>query len=199
MREIAANLASQYHSRQGTGALSSRIGPQGFDNRFKAFENLAAIRAGIFETGEMANLAQGVQSALAWSNPQAVQVVLDRRAAMVDNSYVGVEATYTVDQPPANPKLRVVKIASTNMAKPGEKVEFTIRYDNVGNQPIGNVTLVDNLSGRLEYVPDTAQSTLPAEFSAKPSESGSEVLRWEIGPALEPGKGGVVRFTCRVR
>ena len=56
--------------------------------------------------------------------------------------------------PPGNPRLRLVKVASTPFAKPGEEVDFTLRFDNVGNQPIGNVTILDSLSTRLEYVPE---------------------------------------------
>ena len=51
------------------------------------------------------------------------------------------------------------------MARPGEFVDFTIRFDNIGDQKIGNVTLVDNLTTRLEYVEGTAESSLAADFS----------------------------------
>jgi uncharacterized repeat protein (TIGR01451 family) len=106
---------------------------------------------------------------------------------------------YTFSQPPANPKLRVIKVASTQMAQPGEMVAFTIRFDNIGNQTIRNVAILDNLSSRMEYLPATAQSSVEAQFVAQPNEGGSTVLRWQLAKPLEPGKGGVVRFTCRVR
>ena len=89
--------------------------------------------------------------------------------------------------------------ASTQLAGPGEMIDFTLRFDNVGNQVIGNVTLMDSLSGRLEYVPDSAQSSVKANFATQPNEAGSLVLRWEIAEPVKVGRGGVVRFTCKVR
>ena len=64
---------------------------------------------------------------------------------------------------------------------------------------IGDVTIIDNLTTRLEYVPDTAQCSIPAAFSTQVNEGDSLVLRWEITDPLEPGEGGVIRFDCRVR
>ena len=63
---------------------------------------------------------------------KARQIVADRRVASV----------YSVGEPPAKVKLRVMKVASTQSAAPGEEVDFTIRFDNVGNQAIGNVTVI---------------------------------------------------------
>ena len=64
---------------------------------------------------------------------------------------------------------------------------------------MGNVTIVDNLTTRLEFVPGTAQSSMNASFSTQPNEVGSLVLRWEITNPIEAGQGGVIRFQCRVR
>ena len=100
---------------------------------------------------------------------------------------------------PNHPCLRVIKIASKKQARPGEIIDFTIRFDNLGNQTIKNVVLVDNLTTRLEYVPPTAQSSRRAEFSTSANEGDSLVLRWDFVDPLAPGEGGLVRFNCRVR
>ena len=63
---------------------------------------------------------------------------------------------YQTDEP-GDPRLRLIKCASKHHALPGEEVEFTLRFDNIGDQVIGNVTIIDNLTTRLEYVPNTAQ------------------------------------------
>ena len=89
--------------------------------------------------------------------------------------------------------------ALSPFAEPGDEVAFTIRFDNVGTETIGNVTIIDNLTTRLEYVPETAQCSIPAQFGTQVNEGDSLVLRWEITDPLEPGDGGVIRFTCRVR
>jgi uncharacterized repeat protein (TIGR01451 family) len=95
--------------------------------------------------------------------------------------------------------VRVVKLASAKHAKPGDQVEFTIRFDNVGDQPVGNVTIVDNLATRLAYVPDSQECSLKAAFLTQENDGESLVLRWEIDAPLDVGEGGVIRFTCRVR
>ncbi len=91
------------------------------------------------------------------------------------------------------------KLASTSSAKPGEIVEFTIRFDNVGDQPVGNVTIVDDLTPRLELVPGSGQSSLKAKFLTEPNKEGSLILRWEIEEPMNPGQGGIARFKCVVR
>ena len=107
-------------------------------------------------------------------------------------------AVYTL-RSPDNPRLRIVKVASTAFAEPGDEVDFTIRFDNVGDQTIHNVAILDSLSTRLEYIPDSAQCSLKAQFST-PAQRG----RFAAGPlpvdrSFEAGEGGVIRFHCRVR
>jgi len=198
-RQLGTTVANQFATRQGTDRISVRLGPQGFQNQFQPYENLLAIRMGNIVESEMAVLAKNAAAAVTWKQDSVVQVILDKRAAMAAVSNEQAERVYTYKSPPACPKLRVIKVASSQLLKPGETVAFTIRYDNVGNQLIGNVTILDNLSTRLEYMPNTAQSSLPAQFSTQPNEYGSAVLRWEITPPLKPGEGGIIRFTCHVR
>ena len=85
------------------------------------------------------------------------------------------------------------------MAEPGDEVSFTVRFDNVGNQPIGSVQIVDSLTTRLEYVPGSAQCSLAARFSTQPNEGDSLIVRCVLSEPLPPGKGGVFRFRCIVR
>ena len=125
-------------------------------------------------------------------------MILDGQSAAVETGDQRAQATYTVDTP-NHPRLRVIKLASTTMARPGEIVDFTIRFDNIGDQKIGNVTLVDNLTTRLEYVEGSAESSLAAEFSASLNEGDSMLLRWEFADPVAAGDGGIVRFRCRVR
>ena len=112
---------------------------------------------------------------------------------------LGPQLTYHYEMPPGKPRLRVVKVASKQNVQPGEMIGFTIRYDNVGDEQIGNVTIIDNLTSRLEYMLNTAQSSLPAKFFTQANEGDSLVLRWEVTDPLKPGQGGIVRFNCRVR
>lgn len=180
----------------------SMDGAQALDklaNRFRLHEDFRVIRAGIFDNAEKARLAEWLAAAAVWNENQAVQVVIDKTTAILATNDLGLQSVYRYELPPGKPRLRVVKVASRKSAQPGENVDFTIRFDNVGDQTVGNVTIVDNLTTRLEYVPDTAQCDLEAKFYMQENEGESLVLRWEIRGPLKVGEGGIIRFTCRVR
>lgn len=169
-----------------------------FAKGFLAYEDFQIIRWGEFDNSEKARLAERIDAAVAWTADVAVQVVIDGHEARVVTGDQKAQATFQVDAP-AKGKLRVVKVASACDAKPGETVDFTIRFDNVGESTIGNVTVVDNLTTRLEFVPGSNQSNLPADFHTQANDLGSLVLRWEIKEPIEPGEGGIVRFKTKVR
>ena len=199
-RQVGARLAGMFRTRWGDGVMSTTNKAREFEqDSFKPYENVRAIRAGIVDEAEMAHLARGATAATAWTSRQAVQVILDDRAASVVRSNQGLQSFFTANEPPGDPKLRIIKVADKQFAEPGEEVAFTIRFDNVGNQVIGNVTIVDNLTTRLEYVPGSGQCSLDAQFSTEPNAGDSLVIRCEIADPLEPGAGGVIRFRCVVR
>ncbi|HWB08165.1 MAG TPA: hypothetical protein VG826_02885 [Pirellulales bacterium] len=197
--DVGTKIASAYRGRQGDGAVSSALFASGFQDTFMPFEDLSAIRNGILDQAEKARLSEGVQAAITWSEDVAVQAVLNGRIAIGVTQNERTEEVFTVKDLRHRAKLRVIKVASTQTAQPGEFVDFTLRFDNVGDQPLGNIVLADNLTTRLEYVPDSAQSSVKADFSVEPNEGDSLVLRWEIDQPLDPGEGGIVRFRCRVR
>ncbi len=197
--EISARPPVSLRRKQGKDVLSSAIGPRAFQDAFKPYENLAIIRMGMMEAAEMPFLARGSTAAISWSHTQSVQVILDQRNAMCEVKYDKSDMIYTVSEPPGKPRLQLVKVASTSTAKPGDEVEFTLRFDNVGNQPIGNVTIIDSLNTRLEYIPDSAQCSVEAKFLTEPNDGGSVVVRCEVTDPLKPGQGGILRFRCRVR
>jgi len=170
-----------------------------FSTGFMPHEDLQVIKLGIHDESEKARLALGYQAALAWTNRQPVQVVIDGRRAAIDTGDARPESTYQYVLPPGKHRMRVIKVASRQNARPGETVDFTIRFDNLGDQVIGNVTILDNLTARLEYVEGTAQCDLDADFFTQENEGDSLVLRWEIVDPLDVGKGGIIRFKCRVR
>jgi len=163
------------------------------------FEDFLIIRNGQFDNSEKARLTTRLEAAVSWTHDKAVQVVVDNITAVEASNGVEPQSVYTYEMPPGKPRVRVVKIASKQDALPGEVVEFTLRFDNVGDETIGNVTVIDNLMSRLEYVPDSQQCTLDAEFVEQENDAVSLTLRWEIQEPLKVGQGGVIRFQCRVR
>jgi uncharacterized repeat protein (TIGR01451 family) len=101
-------------------------------------------------------------------------------------------------------KLRLIKVADKESASPGEIVQFTLRFDNIGekedsSQLLGNITILDDLSGRLEFIPGSAIASLASGFKTQLNASGGLTLRFEITDPLAPGDFGVIQYQCTVR
>jgi uncharacterized repeat protein (TIGR01451 family) len=187
-----------FRGRQQAGEILNVLAATDVYSSLGVYANLEVIRTGEVVGIEKAKLAEAVQSAVTWSSDQAVQVVFENKQAV---AVVGLKQPGIVygTSGPESPRLRLIKLASNYHAQPGEEIEFTLRFDNIGDQIIGNVTIIDNLTTRLEYVQDTAKSTVDAGFSSVPNGSGSTILRWEIDEPLEPGDGGILQFKTRVK
>ena len=104
-----------------------------------------------------------------------------------------------VEVPPNKPGLAVVKQIDVPEAAPGDVLTVTIRYRNIGNVPIGSISIVDSLLPRLEYVPGSAQGPSRTVFTAEPNLAGSAELRWDLPEPLPPGAEGAVLFKALVR
>lgn len=196
------------HSVRGMQSFRENTHGIGLDNaqraaiteeQFMPFEDLAIIKRGVFDNTEKARLSERLMAAVTWTSEQSLQVLIDNKTAIETTGTSATQSIYTYELPPGKSRLRVVKIASKQNARPGELVEFTLRFDNVGDQVIGNVTVIDRLHDRLEYVNESARCSLPAEFKTENEDGLPRVLRWEITNPLEVGDGGLIRFTCRVR
>jgi uncharacterized repeat protein (TIGR01451 family) len=168
-------------------------------NDLLPYEDFLALQRGQLDNAEKARLAARLEAAVTWSHDQAVQVVIDNVQAVEASSSVELASVFTYEMPKGKPRLCLAKCASTATAKSGDLVQFTIRFQNVGDQLIGNVTILDHLSSRLEYVDGSEQCSLKASFSSSENDSESLTLRWEVGDPLKVGEGGVIHFQCRVR
>ncbi|MEZ6116265.1 MAG: hypothetical protein R3C28_06800 [Pirellulaceae bacterium] len=164
---------------------------------FAYHEDVQVIRFGIYKSSEKAMLAERIEAADVWTDHQSAQVIVDSIVAVAEKSLHNPGLLYHVK--PGEPKLRVIKVASTGAAAPGEEVAFTLRFDNVGDQPIDQVTVIDNLTTRLEYVEDSAECDLDAEFKTDENNGDSLTVSWTIKEPIKPGEGGIIRFRCRVR
>lgn len=171
----------------------------GLQSGFKAYEDIQLIKFGRVEMSEGARLGIGMQSANAWTDNLRVLINRQKIKLIMVNDVASAQDVTISETKGANPTLRVVKVASRITAQPGDEVEFTIRFDNVGNQRIGNVTIIDNLTGRLEFVEGSAECSIAGNLVKQENEAGSVTLRWEIEDPLKVGKGGIIRFKCRVR
>lgn len=197
---LSRDLANAFESEQGGGTLAGRTELRGFQqDMFLPYENLVTIRTGQYDVAEMARLAAATDAAITWTHDLGVLVIIDRERAAAAVRDQSLATVYSLEEKPGSPRLRIVKVASTSNALPGETVDFTLRFDNVGSQVIGNVTIIDNLTTRLELVPDSTECSRKANFLTEPNEGNSLALRWEIIDPMMPNDGGVIRFKCRVR
>jgi uncharacterized repeat protein (TIGR01451 family) len=187
-----------YRGDQGINIAATALMPHNYQQSLYVFENLSVIRSGAMLGTEKARLAERSEAAIVWSKADGVKIFLDKQKAATVSGAQNAQSVYIV-KGPTDARLRICKIASTPAAQPGDIIDFTIRYDNVGDQTVGNVVILDSLTTRLAYVPDSAQSSRKAYFNATENPAESLELRWEIDEPLKPGEGGLVRFKCKVR
>ena len=143
-------------------------------------------------------LQQGMQAAVAWETDLGLRVVSKGVQPIIVRDLTTAAEVMHIESED-DPTLQVIKTADVISARPGDQVEFMIRFDNISGRRIGNVTLMDNLTRRLVYIEGSSECTLKSEFKNEVNEAQSLALRWEITDPIEPGTGGVIRFRCRVR
>ena len=196
--EQAIDLANIFRERKAGNELARTNSPYLARGEFLPFEDFGLIRRGVYEQGDKPRLAISALAAEVWLDVKAVQVVIDGKMAVEVAGMSGSQETRMYELE-GKPRLRICKVASKSDAKVGETVDFTLRFDNVGEQPIGNVTIIDSLTTRLEYVEGSQSSSRKANFGTQENEGESLVLRWELIEPLKVNEGGIVRFQCKVR
>jgi uncharacterized repeat protein (TIGR01451 family) len=199
IRSLSVKGPNSFREHTRGAGLDNSDTAVGLEGNLQPYQEFSIIRRGVFDDTEKARLATVLLAAVEWSHDAMLQVVLDGKIAVELTSDVGMQEVHTFELPQGKSRLRIVKIADKQNAKPGDTVDFTIRFDNVGDQTIGNVTVIDSLSRRLEYIEDSQECSLKAEFFTQPNDGESLVLRWEVTDPMKVGDGGVVRFKCRVR
>lgn len=164
-----------------------------------AYENTSLMRHGKLDGSEKAWLAKGQVAAATWGGSEGVKAIANFQEVNIVYDVVSADEIVESHSPNNRPKLRVIKVASKDAAQPGETVEFTIRFDNLGDQTIGNVTLMDNLSDRLEFVEGSAKCDRKCKFYTQLNDRGSKLLRWDVEAPMKVTEGGVITFQCLVK
>jgi len=198
IRQLAINGPNVFREQTRGVNLDNTLTPLGTEAALLPYEDFLIIRRGVFDLKEQAELDNWLQAAVVWEENLPPQVLVDNKPPVQLISDTALQSVYTYDLG-GKSRLRIVKVADKHNAKPGDTVEFTLRFDNVGDQTIGNVTIVDSLSRRLAYVDGSQQCSLKNEFFTQPNEGESLTLRWEITEPMQVGDGGTIRFQCRVR
>ncbi|MDA7951909.1 MAG: DUF11 domain-containing protein [Pirellulaceae bacterium] len=179
--------------------LERYLGPSELSEMLQPYANLAIMRTGKMEQQEGLLVEKRTAAAETWVDNQAVEIVLNEQmaqATILDEMTAGIQQ-YVI--PPGKTRVQIVKMASTDNALEGDIVDFTIRFDNLGDQEVAAVTILDNLTPRLEYIPESTECSVEANFSTSENAGGSLKLQWILTEPLKPSEGGLIRFRCRVR
>jgi uncharacterized repeat protein (TIGR01451 family) len=195
---VAQRPSSLLRTQQKIGGLANDEGILRASGSDLPFESLQALRFELVDNLDSPLILAGMINAIHWTHDLGVQVAIDRRKAQVLATDRRAALIYHIEEP-NEPRLEVAKLADRAAAHPGDVVHFAIKYKNIGNRPITDLTIVDNLTTRLVYVEDSQQSDRPAEFSTQVNDASSLILKWQVQGPLEAGQGGLIQFACRVR
>ncbi|MBR0193429.1 MAG: DUF11 domain-containing protein [Thermoguttaceae bacterium] len=184
----------------GTGILDGNIAPQmKTQEAVIAQENRTINGPNAIDGKTRAITADGLIEIKAWTQTENMRVFIDQQSASASIQTIAAPSLYTVQEGEKKQDVKIYKVSSTKSAKPGETVDFIIYFENTGNTPIGNITLVDNLPARLEIVEDSAESSVDSNFTYEINGNGSQTLRWEVTQPLHVGEKGAVKFKALVR
>ena len=199
--EDKVSLIDAFRDRNGGVPLAQVIPPHRMSDAIVPFEAVDFFRTGVLKHEDLAVLGQFFQNAKVWETPESLEVLVDGQEAAIARDAKQAQDVHVYELPPGKCSLRICKAASHMIADSGDQITFTIRFDNIGAQPIEKVVIVDSLSPRLEYIEESQQSSVAPtpEFSATPNDVGSTVLRWELKSPIKPGEGGALHFRCLVR
>jgi uncharacterized repeat protein (TIGR01451 family) len=196
--QIGTKRASTFRERMPALYADGLEGLISHQDRVTPHEPFQVFATNLFDQADKARLAAAIDAAITWTHDHVVLVNIGEQRLTIDTHDTKLGEVIVVEHE-GNPKLQIVKLASTQAAEPGTEVEFALWFDNIGDEPIGNVTIIDNLTTRLEYIEGSQSCTLEANFLTEPNEAESLALRWEIIEPIPAGKGGICRFKCRVR
>jgi len=164
-----------------------------------AYEDFRFIKEGQFDRADGAIIELAIAAALEWADDQGLQIYAnDQSGQQVQGRFTAQDFTGVEDRRTKG-DLQIVKVADKKVAQPGDVVTFTIRFDNTGDRELLGIRIVDNLSPRLEFVPESVDSDRDGKIDVEPNGEGGQVLSFEFAEPLAGKTGSYVKFQCRVR
>lgn len=163
-----------------------------------ALAGLTVLEIDRLDGSELAVVRRAALAAITWSTELSVEAAYDAIRPPVITRNQSVEGVTVYDFPDAG-RLRIGKLADRDQAQPGDTVGFLIRVDNVGDSPVDQVVIADNLTTRLAYVDGSQSCDVEADFRAEPNDVGSSKLTWTLRDPLAVGDSVIIRFDCLVR
>ena len=180
------------------GVMSQLRSPSVHDKLLNLYQALTFVKFGRIDDADTARLNYGLQAATLWTREE-YPIISAKTDMALEGHFEQSTAVITAIDEKDHENLRIVKLADKNTAVPGDQIEFTIRYDNLGTREVYHIRIVDNLTPRLEYVDDSATSDRKGRLVLQDNGEGSQILIWELDEPLQGKTGGVVTFKARVR
>ncbi len=211
LRDAIAPIDSLRDRTRGVGA-EKILPPIDLSSYQMALRRLQSEGPSLRREDLLALLGEYMVNARTWTSPEGLSVAISGVVAAQVRDAKEVQDITVYETEPGKCSLRICKAASHSAANPGDIISFTIRFENIGSKPIGNLVILDSLTTRLEYIDGSQQCILSLasnktpdkeknliKFSTAENDVGSTVLRWESDSPLETADSGVITFRCRVR
>ena len=174
------------------------LAPIAQNNVLEIVSALSTYQTGQLLDEQLALIEQSANAAVTWTVSEGVEVAIEDLRIPTITRDQQVEAFTIYDFPDAG-RLRIVKMADKQHAKPGDEVSFAIRVQNVGDSAVNHVVITDNLVTRLAYVEDSQESDRDTEFRAVPNNGQSLRLEWKLTEELKVGESVLIEFRCKLR
>lgn len=215
LRNRAAS--SSQDQKVGTGRMDTRLRATGIGTEISsgsldrgqhrgvgvAVMNLHESRSRLhdyqFDSKLPPHIALGMQFAEIWTRKQ--NPVIEGHATSASQGVkVQAQASFTgLEDRGKRGDLRLRKVADKGEAAIGDVITFTIYYENAGDKELKNVALIDNLTPRLEYLPEGTSTDRPGKVETEDNGEGSVILRFKLDEPLPGRTKGSITFQARVR
>ncbi|MEZ6056255.1 MAG: hypothetical protein R3C01_06080 [Planctomycetaceae bacterium] len=180
------------------GSLDKVDIARGLEERLISYQSLSFIQEGRLRQNEEPILYFGAQAAASWSRDLNPVIAAHESNGHELQAEFKVRNVTGIEDRRAPGELRIVKLADKEVAKPGDIITFTIRFDNLGGRDLFDVTIVDNLTPRMQYIPGSVDCNLPGTADATDNGEGSVLLTFKFDDPLKGQTGGSITFKCRV-
>lgn len=145
------------------------------------------------------NLATGLQYAQVWTRKESPTIEAKVVSAHESKTVWRAAEYVRAKGEGRKSEIRIFKTADTGVALPGEVVTFTIHYLNTGDRNLLDVVIVDNLTPRLEFLPDSVDSDRPMTLITEDNHEGSLLVRFEHDGPFPARSQGKITFQAKVR
>ncbi|MCH2209974.1 MAG: DUF11 domain-containing protein [Fuerstiella sp.] len=195
-RRRADGAEAQQNSIESTATIR----PQRNDKVDQGLQAESIRGRQILEREQGPGFHQELANAAVWSRDLFPKLSGTTSQAAQTHRRVTVQATVGIeDQRAEKSEIHIVKLADRETAEVGDTIRFTIRFINTGDYDLHDVRIVDNLTPRLRFIPDSLQTDRKGDVITEPNGEGSEVLTFVLDDGLGAHESGTVEFEVRVK